>query len=282
MFKSVSRRGALAAGLAGVCALGAARPQPARAEGASLADVVSTLQACPASVDESHLDDAIAAYTYDGQAVEVSSRMVIDDATNIEQRKNDDGTYAVPSAEDVLTYVRNLILRQLVEDNGIEVSDEEVLSYMQNTLGAQDYATVASYYGLDEEKAKTIITEGAAVAKLRDTVTYSLGAAPQMPESPADGDNTAANADYAAYIVGLAGDDWNAQDKTWADGSPYAQALAAYDFNGETANYEMAYAAYSVATQAYGQASSEQYSAWQSYTNEYFSRATLTMLSLKA
>lgn len=282
MIQSVSRRGVLAGGLAAMCMLGAVRPQAAQADGASLADIVSTLEACPANVEESQLDDAIAAYTYGGQTVEVSSRMVIDDATNIEQRKNDDGTYAVPSAEDVLTYVRNLILRQLVQDNGIEVSDDEVLSYMQNTLGAQDFATVASYYGLDEEKAKTIITEGAAVAKLRDTVTYSVGAAPQMPESPADGDNTAANADYAAYIVGLAGDDWNAQDKTWADGSPYAQALAQYDFNGETANYEMAYAAYSVATQAYGQASSQQYSAWQSYTNEYFSKATLTMLTLKA
>ena len=44
----------------------------------------------------------------------------------------------------------------------------------------------------------------------------------------------------------------------------------------------MAFAAYSVASQLYGQASSAQYSAWQSYTNKYFGTATLAVLSLKA
>ena len=282
MIESMSRRKVLAGGLFALAFAGPSLAVAEQSDEGSLADTVAALAPCPVNLEESQLDDAVAAYAYDGVSCEVTARMVIEDATNIEQRKNDDGTYSAPSAEDILTYVRNEILRELVRANNVEVSDDEVLSYMQSTLGAQDYSTVANYYGLDEDKAKTIITEGAAVAKLRDTVTYSIGAAPQMPTAPEDGDSTASNADYAAYIVGLAGSDWNADTKTWADGSAYGQALAQYDFNGETANYEMAFAAYNVASQAYGQASSQQYSAWQEYTNEYFSKATLMLLSLKA
>ena len=282
MIAPMSRREALAGGLAALALAGVSPALADEASASSLASTVASLAPCASNLEESQLDDAVAAYAYDGKSVEITARMVIEDATNIEQRKNDDGTYSAPSAEDILTYVRNEILRELVSANNVEVSDDEVLSYMQNTLGAQDYATVANYYGLDEDKAKTIITEGAAVAKLRDTVTYSVGTAPQMPTAPEDGDNTAANAEYASYIVNLVGSDWNADTKTWADGSAYGQALAQYDFNGETANYEMAFAAYNVASQAFGQASSQQYNAWQAYTNEYFSKAVLTLLSLKA
>lgn len=298
MLMSLSRREAVAAGLSALALCGArvaladsgdaagAKSDSTDAQGASgsagqLAEYASKLSAVPCDLTEDQLDDAVAVYTYDGAAVEVTARMVIDDATNLQQRLNDDGTYSAPTADDILTYVRNQILRQLVSANGVEVSDDEAIEYMQTTLGVSDYATLASYYGLDEDKAKIIVVEGAEVAKLRDTVTGSVGSAPETPTAPADGDNTKASADYASYIIDLVGDDWNAETKTWADGSVYGEALSAYDFNGETANYEMAFAAYSVAAQKYSQSSSEQYSAWQTYTNGYFCTATLTLLTLK-
>ncbi len=291
MLMSLSRREALAAGFAAlaVCATRTALADTAAgssdakdaASASQLTEYASQLSAVPSNLAADQLDEAVAVYTYDGQAVEVTARMVIDDATNLQQRLNDDGTYSSPTADDILTYVRNQILRQLVSANGIEVSDDEALEYMQTTLGVSDYATLATYYGLDEDKAKTIIVEGAQVAKLRDTVTYSVGSMPEAPTAPEDGDNTKASADYATYILGVVGDDWDADAKTWAEGSVYGQALAAYDFNGETANYEMAFAVYSAAAQQYSQSSSEQYDAWQTYTNEYFCAATLTLLTLK-
>lgn len=295
MLMSLSRREAIAAGLATLALCGArtaladsadaksdsSDSQAATGSASKLIEYASQLSPVPSDLSEDQLDDAVAVYTYDGQAVEVTARMVIDDATNLQQRLNDDGTYSAPTADDILTYVRNQILRELVSANGVEVSDDEAIEYMQTTLGVSDYATLAGYYGLDEDKAKTIVVEGAEVAKLRDTVTYSVGSAPAAPTAPEDGDNTKASADYATYILGVVGDDWNADTKTWADGSDYGSALSAYDFNGETANYEMAFAVYSVAAQKYSQSSSEQYGAWQTYTNGYFSTATLTLLTLK-
>jgi hypothetical protein len=298
MLKSLSRREAIAAGVAALVCAGTSAALADTADGAATADAtaasadstsaselsqfVSQLSPAASNLAEDELDSVVACYCYNGNTVEVTARGVIDDATNIEQRKNDDGTYSSPSADDILTYVRNQILLQLVDENGIEVSDDEAAEYMESNLGVSDYATLASYYGLDEDKAKSIVKQGAAVYKLRETVTYSVGTAPSAPTAPEDGDNTKANSDYAAYIVELAGDDWNADTKTWADGSAYATALEAYDFNGETANYQMAFAAYSVATQTYSKASSEQYTAWTTYTNQYFCNATLTVLSLKS
>ncbi len=295
MLMSLSRREAITAGLAALALCGArtALADSADAKDASsdaqqdggsagqLSEYASQLSATPCNLTEDQLDDAVAVYTYDGAAIEVTARMVIDDATNLTQRLNDDGTYSAPTADDILTYVRNQILRQLVLANGVEISDDEALEYMQTTLGVSDYATLATYYGLDEDKAKTIVVEGAQVAKLRDTVTQSIGSAPSAPTAPEDGDNTKASADYATYILNIVGDDWNADTKTWADGSVYGTALAAYDFNGETANYEMAFAVFSAASQVYSQSSSQQYSEWQTYTNGYFCTATLTMLTLK-
>lgn len=280
MMNAVSRRAACGAALA--CTIALAAAGTASAQTPSLLDYAASLEPCASNLSEAQLDQVVAVYTYDGRACEVTAREVIEDASDLSSRRNADGTYAAPSAEDVLTYVRNQILKDLVTKAGVEVSDEEVAAYTAASFGTDDVAAVAGYYGLDTQKALRILTEGAALSKLRDQVVGTMPAAPEGPEQPADGDVTALVPAYAAYILDLAGGAWDEGAGGWVAGTAYAQAMAPYAFDGRSASYDMALAAYYAACSAYSEAVNAQYATWSAYTNEYLSQATLTMLTLKS
>ncbi len=274
---------------AGLCAVLAFVPAAAFADDKAASDS-STAQpaaleltgaATPASFTEDELDTVVGAYAYGGETHEITARQAIEDSMSLESDLLADGTYAAPSADLILAYARNRILDELVQEQGITVSDEELADYALQSLGTDDIATIAQYYGMDEEQARAILTEAAAVVKLRDQVVGQLPVAPQAPVAPADGDTAAALDSYGSYILDLVGTAWDADSGSWADSTnAYAQTLP--DFDGQAASFEQAQTAYYVAYSLYQQAAAQQLAQWQSYANEYLGNATIQIYTLRS
>ncbi len=230
---------------------------------------------------EDQLDSTIATYTYDGKTTNVSAREVILVNSTLDNAKSGD-EYSIPTADQVLSYVRNMIVVSAADKAGITVSDDDVDSYASSTMGTTDYSTLASYYGIDEDTAKSTLKSSALMAKLRDSVvTTELPEQPTAPTSPADGQEDVATADYASYIINLAGDEWDSANNTWAstDGD-YYNALATYTITNDSATYAAAQAAYYVASSKYSSAYSSISTEWVAYVDTLLSNATIQLGSL--
>ena len=236
------------------------------------------------TLSEGQLDTVLGTYTYKGEKHEVTAREAILETTTLDAAKNDDGTYNVPSVDNVLSIARNGIVAQDAADRGVTVSDDEVASYAQSTIGSSDYATIASTYGMDEDQVKSIMTSSATMKKLRDQiVTVSVPSVPDAPSSPASGQESTPTAEYASYIINLVGDEWDSNANTWArtDGQYYA-ALSSYTISNDSATYDAAQAAYYVAYSNYRSANSEATSQWTNYVNGLLSNATISLGTLMA
>jgi len=231
---------------------------------------------------EDQLDNTIATYVYDGKTYNVTAREVIEANTSLDSAANDDGTYNVPTADDTVSFARNQIVLQAAKDQGLSVSDDDVSQYATDTLGTDDYSTIASNYSLDEDTTKSILSDAALMKKLRDSVvTTTVPTSPTAPTAPSDGNSDTATAEYAQYIIALAGDEWDSTNNTWAgtDGTYYA-ALSSYAISNDSATYAAAEAAYYVAYSAYNTASSSVSTEWTNYVNTLLSNATIQIGSL--
>ena len=228
------------------------------------------------------LDSTIATYTYQGQSRPVTAREVLAETQGSSIAADSDGTYATPSASDVLSYAQNQILLAEAEARGLSVSDDELATFAQQIYGSDDLAAIGSAYGLDEETATQILRESALVSKLRDDVcTTELPAEPTEPVEPAEGAEDTPTADYASYVIALLGDEWDGEANTWArtDGTYYA-TLSGYEISNDAATYAAASAAYAVAQDAYESASSQRANEWNIYTDSVLSQATIQLGSL--
>ena len=227
----------------------------------------------------SELDATIATYSYGGRTIPVTAREVLVEAG---YSANDDGTYPVPAASDVLAYAQNEVILSDAAARGIAVTDEELSEFATSTYGSDDYAALASQYGMEEDDVVETLREGALVSKLLDSVvTTELPEQPAQPEAPAEGKEDTPTADYASYVIGLLGDEWDSEANDWAttDGTYYA-TLSGYDISNDAATYAAASAAYSVAESAYESASSERSQQWYDYTSGVLSQATIQLGSL--
>ena len=199
------------------------------------------------------LDSTIATYTFDGKTTNVTAREVLEEvqgSTTIPA--NEDGTYNVPSASDVLSYVQNEILLADAEARGLSVSDEEISEYASSSLGTDDLASIAEQAGMDEQAVKDVLRENLLASKLQQAVTtVTLPEQPTAPEEPADGEEDKATEEYASYVIALLGDEWDSEANDWArtDGTYYA-TLSGYEISNDAATYAAASAAYSVASSA--------------------------------
>ena len=236
------------------------------------------------TLSEGQLDTVLGTYTYKGEKHEVTAREAILETTTLDAAKNDDGTYNVPSVDNVLSIARNGIVAKDAADRGVTVSDDEVASYAQSTIGSSDYATIASTYGMGEDQVKSLMTSSATMKKLHDQiVTVSVPSVPDAPSSPASGQESTPTAEYASYIINLVGDEWDSNANTWArtDGQYYA-ALSSYTISNDSATYDAAQAAYYVAYSNYSSANSEATSQWTNYVNGLLSNATISLGTLMA
>lgn len=230
----------------------------------------------------SELDSTIATYTFDGQTTAVSAREVLVEANGgADPSANDDGTYDIPTASTVLTYVQNQIILQDAEDRGITASDEDVDEFVEESFGT-DLATLASSWGIEEDAAREMVAEAVIMRKLQDSVaSTTLPDLPDEPEAPADGEEDEPTAEYAQYIIDLLGDEWDADADTWArtDGSYYA-TLSSYDISNDSATYAAATAAYGVAASEYREAYTQISEELGDYSAALLSRATIQLGSL--
>ena len=237
-----------------------------------------------AMVGEDQLDTVIASYTYNGASHDITVRSAIESEYSLESAQNSDGTYSVPSAETIISTVRNNILVSEAESRGIEVSDDEMDQFAESMLGSSDYATLATQYGVTEDQAKEIVRERALIQKLYSQVVpeASTATAPTEPTAPENGDTSTSSAEYAQYIIDLAGDEWDSENNTWAstDGSYY---LALGDaFTGDTATYEQAVTAYYVAYQEYSNQMSGYTTTWTDFANGLFANANIRLYGVYA
>ena len=118
--------------------------------------------------------------------------------------------------------------------------------------------------------------------KYRDSIlTTKLPDAPQAPTAPADGNADTASKDYAQYIIGLVGDEWDANNNTWAsqDGDYYKQ-LSSYTISNDSATYAAAQAAYQVAAGKYQAVASQVSQEWTQKINGLLGNVSMNVYSL--
>lgn len=236
------------------------------------------------TLQESELDTTVATYVYDGKSHDLSARDVLTSQTSLDSAKKDDGSYAMPTADNVLAAARSQILADEVKKRGIEVSDEDRDAFATQYIGSTDYDSIASSYGMDADSVKQMVTQSAGLAKLRSqVVTSDAGTQPTAPDKPEAGKEEDATAAYAQYVIGLAGDEWDSDANAWksSDGA-YATALADYTVTNDSATYEAARAAYYVAYQKYSAAASEGASQWTDFVNGLLSNASISISGLNA
>lgn len=236
-----------------------------------------------ATLTEDQLDTTVAAWTIDGSTHKVSAREAIESQYSLDSVKGDDDAYPAPSAEVILSYARNQVLLAAAEKQGLTIDDSELAAAAEQSLGTSDFETIASQYQVTEEQAQDIVRQQATIQKLYGTIVKNAPTAPTAPEEPADGDSTTATADYAAYILDLAGDEWDEEAGTWADSDgTYATAFSGDDFDGQTATYEQAQKAYAAAYQDYATEASSANQDWTAYVNGLFAKANITLYGLFA
>lgn len=232
---------------------------------------------------ESELDATVATWKFKGASHKISAREAIESQYSLDSVKDEDGNYPAPSADAVLAYVRNRILLEEASKQGIELSDEELSSSAEISLGTSDFSAIADQYGVSEDQAKQIVREQGTIQKLYQSVMDDAPAMPKAPAEPESGDENEAKAEYAAYIIDLAGKEWDAEAGTWAklDGA-YATALAGEEITPESATYAQAQKAYAVAYQQYMLESQGANAKWTSYVNELFGEADVELFGLYA
>ncbi len=232
---------------------------------------------------ESELDATVATWKFKGASHKITAREAIESQYSLERVKDEDGNFPAPSADAVLAYIRNRILLDEAAKQDIELSDKELSESAEKSLGTSDFSAIAAKYGVDEDQAKRIVREQGTIQKLYQSV---MDDAPKMPEAPAEpesGDENEAKAEYAAYIIDLAGKEWDAEAGTWAspDGA-YATALADEEFTSESATYAQAQKAYAVAYQQYMLESQGANTKWTAYVNDLFGEADVELYGLYA
>lgn len=237
-----------------------------------------------AALVDDQLDDVVASYTYNGAKHDITAREAIESQYSLETVQSEDGTYAAPSAETLISFVRTAVLLDEVEARGIEVSDDEIAEYSENTYGTSDFATLATQYGVTEDQAERICRDNALIEKLyNQIVPASTISVPEQPAEPEDGDTSTRSKEYAEYIIELAGDEWDAEAGDWAstDG-PYYLALSGTDFTADSASYEEAISAYYVAYQEYAEQGSKMSQAWTDFANSLFAQADIQIFGIYA
>ncbi len=260
------------------------------------------------TLTESELGTVLGTYAYNGGSQQITAKEVLEQNGSLESAKDAEGNYTVPSADTVLSYVRNKIIATAAEKEGVSVSDEDLAKYAEETMGSSDFASIGTSYGMDEEQVKTLLRQSAQMNALRDKIVQTdAGEAPEAPQAPEakttddEGNelddegkqkaqeeaNKAMDKKYAEYIIKLAGDQWDAKENKWkAEDSSYATALSTDDlkdqFNKDEASYNAAQAAYYVAYQDYSTKQSEISTQWSDYVNGLLGSASISLNTLVA
>ena len=236
-----------------------------------------------ATLTEDQLDSVVATWTFDGATNKITARQAIESQYSLDTVKDENGTYPTPTADVILAYARNQVLLKEAEKRDVKIDDKELAAAAEDTLGTSDFSTIASQYQVTEDQAKDIVRQQVTIQKLYKTIVKDAPTAPAAPEEPENGDSAAVSAEYAAYIIDLAGKEWDKEAGTWAspDGT-YATALAGEEFTADSASYAQAQKAYAAAYQDYAKHAADSNQSWTEYVNTLFAKANITLYGLFA
>lgn len=234
---------------------------------------------------EDQLNDTVATYAYNGAKHSISAREAIESQYSVESVKDENGKYAAPSADAILSYARNQILLDEAEKEGVKVSAKDMKEYAKKSIGTDDYGTMAKQYNVSKGQAKTIVKQSVMMQKLYEKVVPSASSSstPEQPSEPKDKNNLTDDEKkaYADYIIKLAGKDWDSSKNAWRDSnSDYAKQLP--NFDGQSASFNDAKNAYYVAYQAYSTQASSASSKWTEFSNKLFANADIQIYGLYA
>lgn len=258
------RRGAIVAGLAGCLVAGAllgyVNAPDVRQSSLGVTEVASS--------DTSRV---IATYTWKGKTHDVT----IGDYAKWAGTASSSGSYQVPAASNVTTYVQAQVMDQVAKDEGIDVTNDDIDAYAKDTLGATDIDTLASNYSMSADDLRDLLRQTVRQSKLREKVAGKVDVTVPSaePTAPEDGKDDATSKDYADYIVKAVGDAWdkdaNGGKGGWKDSSSaIAKAMADYDVTNDSASYKAAEACYKELSSEYTAKSSEVSADWSSYQNK--------------
>ena len=232
------------------------------------------------------LDSTVASYTYNGANHNITAREAIESQYSVDSVKTSDDKYTAPSADTILAYVRNQILLDDAESQGITASEKEMKKYAKNSIGTSSYKAMAKQYGVSKAQAKEIVKQSCIMQKLYKKVVPSTSATmPDAPTEPADQNNLtdAEKKSYAEYIIKLAGDEWDSSKGAWKSSKgTFAQAFKDSEFTADSATYEQAMTAYYTAYQQYSSESSSASSKWNAYANKLYAKANISIYGLYA
>lgn len=231
------------------------------------------------TITETQLDNVVATYTSSSGTHGVTAREVLDNTVGLESAQTDDG-YSYPSADNVLEYVRNCILADLAEKEGVQASDEDMDAYAQKTLDSTDYDSIAAQYGMSVDKVKDLVRQAAEVENLYNQIVGedAIGDAPEEPAETSDSKKDTPTAEYGQYIINLLGDEWDSENNTWAkqDGTFYSD-LKDETFSADSATYNQAEKAYKAAYKKYQQSAQDASTKWSDYVNGAMANSALVL-----
>lgn len=237
-----------------------------------------------AKISEAELDAPVAVVNYKGKKIDISARDIITTSSSLSSAKMEDGTYDLPSAEFVLTAARDKVLEVEAEARGISVSDEDLKAKSLETLGTDEISAVAETYGIDEETIRATLRSQCIQDKMREQTgsKMEMPEPPTAPDSPKEGDESTATADYAKYIIELAGDEWDADAGKWADPEGEWATTLTEDagFTASKATYEAASLAYSLAYTDFVDKQTAYSDVWQKIADDIYSNATVSISTL--
>lgn len=237
------------------------------------------------TVGDQDLDRTLGTYEQHGRTVSVSVREAIESTMSLDAARNSDGTYTLPSVDTVLALARNRLLVQEAESRGLVATDEDALAYARDMLGTDDTVMIAANYGMEVPQAQEQLRQAATLRKLRDAMvtTAPLPVPAPLPAAPAPEVEHEPTAEYAQYVLSLAGTEWNAAENTWAaEGGPYQERLRDYTISNDAATYAAAQAAYEVANQQYALNQQQLSAEWTAFVNSVLSDVHVELGSLVA
>lgn len=241
--------------------------------GASLGNVTPTNAT---EVNPQQSSEIIATYVANGKShtVTLEDMFTFNDSA---RNANEDGTYAMPTTEQIVSYVRQQIVQDAAAKSDVKVTEEDKLNYIKENYGYESMEDFAAMMNRTVEETDSLVSAALTQTKLFEKVAGEEPKLPSYPDAPEgeDADESAKTEDYAAYIIQIAGDDW--KDGKWA-ADDFAEALP--DFDGKTASYTDATAAYQVLYNRYTTVMNDLYSVWNEYENGLLKDCSITIGTL--
>lgn len=220
--------------------------------------------------------EIVANYTYGGKTYNITLDDMFsynDSAANA----NDDGSYAMPTTEEIISYARKQIIADTAAKKNISVSEQDKLDYIKNQFGAETMEDLAVSMGRTTEQTDQLVTEALIQTKLYEEVAGTMPDLPAFPDYPENEDEEAKVEAYATYITEIAGEEF--ADGKWADeNGEFAKALP--DFDGKTASYRDATAAYQVLYNRANTKMNELNQKWLDFENETLKDCAITIGTL--